>query len=186
MGAEAQSGIGSKRALTTIAAYLAVMIAIFLWLRALEIERRVASSRANYYEFKHDSSRDPKLGTHISLPESDAFGRPLLTGLDREKKVLLVVSGGCGECSEKGVNLNELQSAEIERVILVYATSANDIPKHYGKLSEKFRIVSDPANSLAQELNASWLPRYFLLSGYGKLLALQSGPKDRWQRLVEE
>lgn len=125
---QSEYGARSSRVWIWLAAYVAVVVAVFLWLRAVGVDGWVASSRANYFELKHDSSRDPKLGATISLPETDVFGRPVTGGLAQRDKVLLVLSGGCGECSEKGVNLTALQSAAVERVVLVYSTPASDIP----------------------------------------------------------
>jgi len=124
----------------------------------------------------YNAALDPKLGTHVDLPQKDVFGRPLLA---HRKGALIVMSGGCSECSIKQLPPKSIKAAKDLQIVLVYEAFPGDIPRHMQNLPSNFSILADADGGLAKALNATWQPRGYVVNRKRALVALQTIPSEQ-------
>ncbi len=110
-----------------------------------------------------DPSRDPAVGAKPMLPARDVLGRDLAAFVRGSDRVLLAVLGSCDSCSASRVNPASLRRGERDRVILVWLSSEATVRRKAERLPSQFCAIADPKGVLAVQLNAYWMPRYYLL-----------------------
>ncbi len=121
------------------------------------------------------TTADPKLGSEVRLPEEDVDGRPV-----NSRTTLLVLAGSCTGCSLDAFQPSRLKTPDDWQVIVVYSSKV--IPQSLRPENRRHLILSDPKSRFDVLLNATWHPRWYVLSADGKLVqaSARSGdwPKD--------
>lgn len=125
-------------------------------------------------EERFDALLDPKLGSVISLPERDVWGKKLLQTKGRH---LLVAAGTCSSCSLDAFNASLVDKTAYASVILIYQSHPDDIKsvRHLGSPS----VVSDRDGKLGMKLNAFWSPRFYVIDESRRLLDFQRDGNEK-------
>lgn len=121
-----------------------------------------------------DLSSDPKVGTKVSLPSTDVYGRSLLP--DREGRVMLIAAGACTDCSLDAFSSARFDHERFARVILVFESPSSQIGERARSLPETYRVVSDKDLELRKKLNVAWHPRFYELSAKLSVMSIQKTP----------
>lgn len=117
---------------------------------------------------------EPLLGDRIELPSADLWGRPIRLG-DRNQRLLLAYLAHCSTCRKDSIAPELLPFPKFDKVVIVH--SDHDVlQKLRTKLPENAVLIADPEGKLGRSLNAFPAPRYYLISGDLRLLALQETP----------
>ncbi len=98
-----------------------------------------------------------KLGDRVMLP-----GVKPIPG--SKSDVLLVLCGECMSCAVNAVDPATIDTAKYGRVVLIFSTPYQDIPKPFKKLGPAVAVIGDPQNSVFRELDAGGTPHYYLLT----------------------
>ncbi len=116
---------------------------------------------------------DPKIGSVVSLPAKDIFGRDVRSAMGRGRN-LVVYCGSCSGCSMKVFDYRQIETSSYGSVILVFRDEELVVREKVGFLKQDFYIVlDDESGRLWKYLNAVWTPRFFLVDGESRLLDYQ-------------
>jgi hypothetical protein len=101
-------------------------------------------------------------------------------GAGTEHFVLFI--GSCGTCSLKHIDASRIPVRSFQDVALVVFGSEREVPKSFEGLGKNVRIVCDPAGSMHKSWNATFQPRWYILSSSGKLIDFQHNiASDRYR-----
>ncbi len=121
-----------------------------------------------------DRTKEPRIGFKVQLPEADTFGRSIACE-ETFASVLLVVAGSCTDCSVTGFRPEALPNADkFSRIVIVFSTLPRDWSKSVASLPKRYRLVSDPHRTIGTGLNASWVPRFYVLDSDFRLVDAQT------------
>ncbi len=112
---------------------------------------------ARSYQFL--TSADAKTGTVIRLPVLDVFGRKVLA----TKPHLLVLLGSCDGCALTSFDPDKLSAPGFE-VILVGQSAESDLRKAFKQANPRYKVVADPEEELASQLNLCFQPRCYVVT----------------------
>lgn len=164
--------LGSMAALTLVAAggYLYSSV----------IAPRIAPAQTSHseIEYLHYPEKDPKVGDGIALPAVDVFGREL-PKFDGD--VLLVWAGSCQACTLNSVSPQTIDGSAYSAIVAFFAEDESVVRKSFGEPTKGWYVCSDNTGHWRESLNASWSPRYYLLSSDAKLKRLQ----ESWRSIPD-
>ena len=112
---------------------------------------------------------DPKVGTRVSLPERDVFGRAVIPTAER---TLLIYAGSCSSCSYRADDWLKYQRPEFKQTLLVYTGSKTDLAKSHTPQDRDVFVIADEERQFLGRLNALWAPRWYILES-GMLVRIQ-------------
>ena len=105
---------------------------------------------------------DPTVGSQIKLPAVDLG---LRTVGKVKGPILLVTPGGCYGCSLKAFNPKTIKFEDYAQVLIIYATTKQEIERSLIYMNPRARIVADPRAVWLSGLNAVFTPRFYLIDG---------------------
>lgn len=113
---------------------------------------------------------DPPLGSAISIPAEDAFGRRI-----PPQPILLVYAGSCHGCTYRAFAPQKL--ATDTNMVFLYNAATADLPSELKSLG-KGRYVLAGGSDLAPRLNPLWAPRFYVLDEHRRLRFLTRSPRE--------
>jgi hypothetical protein len=142
-------------------------------------------------EAPHDISKrlvasEPSVGTAIVLPEHDAYGERYDVQ-DGNLPILFVFGGSCTECSVATTRIARINPDRYAAIIVGFTDVPPGGPPAAHTLGNAV-VVSLDGTDIPSVLNTLWAPRYYLLSGEGRILGAQTafGEIPEWVHFVGE
>jgi hypothetical protein len=119
----------------------------------------------------HNQQADPKVGT--ALPP------PVLAGKSKPGELtLLIAMGECSECALRRIDPNPLRE-KFDKVVAVFQGTRNpNLGPEYEKFIASFDAAWFVEPSSFARLNATWVPRGYILGSDGVLESLQRPDED--------
>lgn len=116
---------------------------------------------------------DPKVGSVVSLPGRDLFGRDIKEAMKKGKN-LVVYGGSCTGCSMKVFDYRRIAPSSYGSVILVFWDKESVVKEKLGSLAKEFyMVVDDERGTLREFLNAVYTPRFYLVDEDSRLVDYQ-------------
>jgi len=151
-----------------------IILVAFVFIPAvLAVPFGIAASRHNAprdYSTYMGQSTDfpsPKVGSIVSLPTADAFGRRLPKG----GKIFMVVAGDCYVCSSSRWSAKRIVSTAHTAVLIVYWLRKEELPSEITALRSKAFVICDPKQLALPTTFAYAAPTAYVVDGQsGKLL----------------
>ena len=168
-----------KLAESTLYAIIAVSVSVAsISVVCLTLPRSESVARAT--RASHYSELDPPLGRDCShvLSDSDRAAVPVLYGPmpPPRQETLLILAGACSGCSLHAISPTDQRLFEFREVVFVYEASRTQIENSIKSCYPHVRLIGDLEGRGRKSMNASWIPRFALLSKIGSLKKLQRKP----------
>lgn len=152
-------------------AWLAVAVAVLSFSGVPEKIRQLRTPYAERAVF--DASKDPLPGTRVPLPETDALGRNIRGMAAKARRVILAVYGACEDCTQRKSAPLMIPRTQGDLVIVAWMSPDEAVQSLARRYPPEFAMVADPDGTIANELNALWLPRLYRLDSRLRVLECQ-------------
>lgn len=149
------------------------LVVIVAWATQMGLDRWVVDARQSDAVAEYYRSREPEIGTIVSLPPEDINGQPISREDSETEDVLLIIAGSCSECAKNKFDPARLDLSSFSQVILVFTSSVEQIRAAQLELPGHARVLADTRGELAMHLNAHYQPRFYLLDRGLRLRKLQ-------------
>jgi|GEM_PF-4647658 len=152
-------------------AWLGVAVAALSFSGVPEKIRQLRTPYAERAVF--DASKEPTPGTPVPLPETDVLGRNIRELAAKAGRVILVVYGGCDDCSARKHAPTMIPREEGDCVIVAWMSHEETVRRRARSYSKDIVTIADPEGAVARKLHAFWLPRAYILDQSLKVTASQ-------------
>lgn len=98
-----------------------------------------------------------KIGAEVTIPG-------LKPDSSSKQDDLLVVCGECMSCAVNAVDPGTIDTGKYGKVILVFSTPYQDIPRPFKSLGSSVVVIGDPENKIFKAIDAGSTPHYYLLT----------------------
>lgn len=156
--------------------WLVVMVA---WATQMGLDRWSRHVRQHETPIDYWLKRDPAPGTRVSLPERDVYGKPIAVEDSDQEDVLLIVAGNCGGCTKSKLNPKKLDTSSFKQVIILFTSKEEDVLKTKFDFAKNVRVVAGLDVARTHNLNAFYMPRFYLLDRRLQVRKTQQGPGDQ-------
>jgi hypothetical protein len=120
-------------------------------------------------------SNDPPYGVALDLPTND-YRRRQIT----RSNTLVLIMGECSSCSIKKIDFSAIRGVRWPQIIAVFNSSIAEIKSSVetNQGVEAFMIISDVDGKLARQLNAFWVPRWYVIDDKFRIKIAQQNRED--------